>query len=159
MAQPIAVELLKHNLWANQKILDACAGLSGDHLAAEAPGTYGAVIDTLVHMLAAEGRYASQFTKENAVLAEDAPFPGWDALRQSAHASGSALVRFAGDDDRMLHGTYRDRPYEMRGAFLLTQAVNHATEHRAHVVSILSQRGVATPRLDSLAYFQEVGNG
>ena len=35
------------------------------------------------------------------------------------------------------------------------QAINHATEHRAHVATILSQHGVAPPELDGWTYDEE----
>jgi uncharacterized damage-inducible protein DinB len=52
--------------------------------------------------------------------------------------------------DDILRGTYRDTPYEMQAALLLGQAINHATEHRAHVATIMSQRGITPPRMDVL---------
>ena len=42
------------------------------------------------------------------------------------------------------------RPYEMRAVLLLGQAINHATEHRAHVATIMTQRGLTPPRMDVL---------
>jgi uncharacterized damage-inducible protein DinB len=156
---PIVADLFKHNPWANLRLVDACATLSEDHLSASAPGTYGGVRDTLVHMLASEGRYVAEFTKrtEAGALSEDLPFPGFGAVRKHAAASGETLISLAERmrPSRLLRGTYRGQPYVMRGALLMAQAINHAAEHRAHIVSILSQRDVQTPRLDAIAYFQE----
>lgn len=158
---PIIADLFKHNLWANLRLVDACATLSEDHLAASAPGTYGVVRYTLVHLLASEGRYVAEFTErtEAGALSEDAPFPGFAAVRKQAVASGEMLISLAERTrpSRLLRGTYRGQPYVMRGALLMAQAINHATEHRAHIVSVLSQRDVDTPRLDAIAYFQEGG--
>jgi uncharacterized damage-inducible protein DinB len=158
----VAVEIFKHNLWANLRLLDACASLSEEDLEATAPGTYGKVRDTLVHLLASEGRYVGEFNgKREFMLNEEQPFAGFEALRAHAETSGEALITIAGraNADRVLRGTYRDQPYVMLASMLLVQAINHATEHRAHIVSILSQRGVETPRLDGLAYFQASQSG
>jgi uncharacterized damage-inducible protein DinB len=150
------VELFRHNLWANLLLLDACAKLGEGDLAASAPGTYGAVRDTFVHLAASETRYVGEFDGGSNARWENEPFPGFPALRERVTASGEALLRIAEESppDRILRGTYRGQPYEMAASILLVQAINHATEHRSHIVSILSQRGVATPRLDALAYFQ-----
>ena len=152
----VGVEIFKHNLWANLRLLDACAALSEDDLQATAPGTYGQVRDTLVHIFASEGRYVGEFNgKAEGMLSEDEPFAGFESLRERAVRSGEALIAIAGRSaaDRVLRGTYRDQPYVMSASMLLVQAINHATEHRAHIVSILSQRGVETPRLDGIGYF------
>jgi len=160
MNEPLA-DVFRHNLWANLRLLEACAGLPEEHLDASVPGTYGAVRDTLQHMLASEARYVMQFTKEEPpdALSEDAPFPGVQRLLESARASGEALVRIAAETaaGAVLHGKYRGQDYEMNATVLLTQAINHATEHRAHVVSTLSTRGIESPRLDALAWWLESG--
>ena len=158
----VAVEIFKHNLWANLRLLDACASLSEEDLEATAPGTYGKVRDTLVHLFASEGRYVGEFNgKREFMLNEEQEFAGFEVLRTHAVTSGEALITIVGrtNADRVLRGTYRDQPYVMQASILQVQAINHATEHRSHIVSILSQRGVETPRLDGLAYFAASQNG
>jgi uncharacterized damage-inducible protein DinB len=39
---------------------------------------------------------------------------------------------------------------------LLTQAINHATEHRAQIMAILTQLGIQPPDLDGWSYFDEL---
>lgn len=155
------VDLFKHNLWANLRLLDACASLSKEDLAATCEGTYGSLGDTLTHMLASEERYVMQWTPAEATIGEDMPFPGFAMLRKSAEASGNALIDIAGktDADAVLRGTYRDTPYEMRAALLLGQAINHATEHRAHVATIMTQRGLTPPRMDVLGLWMAGQSG
>ena len=155
-------DLFRHNLWANLQLLDACAALEDNYLSASAPGTYGTVRDTLVHMLAAEGRYVSQFPgdRPEPTLNEEGAFPGVPALRDHAVTSGEALVALAdtASDDLRLTGNYRGAQFDIPASMMFTQAINHATEHRSHVVSILNQNGIGTPRLDAIAY-QMAGAG
>jgi uncharacterized damage-inducible protein DinB len=40
----------------------------------------------------------------------------------------------------------------MRAALLLTQSINHSTEHRSHVMTVLTQVGVEPPELDGWFY-------
>jgi uncharacterized damage-inducible protein DinB len=40
-------------------------------------------------------------------------------------------------------------------SLILTQAINHATEHRAQVTTILTQQGVEPPDLSGWAYVEE----
>ena len=157
------VDLYRHNLWANLRLLDACAGLDDAHLDASAPGTYGRVRDTLVHLLAAEGRYVARLSGQQPErpLSERDPFPGFEGLRAHAERSGEALIEIAGrtGPDEVLRGTWRGELYEMPAAVPLIQAINHATEHRAHVVTILSQRGIETPAIDGWAYGEAMCRG
>ena len=47
----LLVTLCEHNTGANLRLLDFCAGLSDEQLDASAPGTFGRVRDTLVHIV------------------------------------------------------------------------------------------------------------
>ena len=47
----LLVMFYEHNTWANLRLLDFCAGLSDEQLDASAPGTFGRVRDTLVHIV------------------------------------------------------------------------------------------------------------
>ena len=153
MTQPL-VELFKHNLWANLCLLDACAGLDDAGLDASAVGTAGSIRDTLAHLVNAEARYVAMLHEVPHPPPEYFRFPGFAELRQRAQASGEALITFVeGQDlDRVVRGVFQDRPYALTAASPLVQAVNHATEHRAHVNVILTQRGVEPPVLDAWAY-------
>jgi uncharacterized damage-inducible protein DinB len=47
----LLVTFYEHNTWANLRLLDFCAGLSDEQLDASAPGTFGRVRATLVHIV------------------------------------------------------------------------------------------------------------
>ncbi len=83
------VDLFKHNLWANQRLLNTCANLSDEQLDASAPGTYGRVRDTLAHITAAEGWYVSLLVGSKAEQPWlSAEFPGFEELRARLTRSG-----------------------------------------------------------------------
>lgn len=157
--------LFRHNLWANLRLLDCCARVSEDLLDAAAPGTYGKVRDTLVHLLAAEQRYVEALTGEPnpETWNEEKDFPGFDALRRSAEYSGGKLIETAETiaHDAFRTGTYRGRPYEIPAAVFLVQAIHHALEHRSHIVTILSQHdlsryNVELPMIDGWTFEEEI---
>lgn len=159
--EPIVAEFFRHNLWANLRVLDACAALPNDILDASVSGTYGSIRNTLVHLFAGEGRYVVAFTNEepDLPLAESDPFPGFDLLRKRASMSGEALIDLAAacPPDRVLTGAYRGQPYNMRAAFLFTHAIDHAVEHRTHIETILTQQGIEPPETDGITYWRETG--
>jgi uncharacterized damage-inducible protein DinB len=88
--------LFRHNLWANLKLLDFCAGLSDEQLAATAVGAYGSIRATLAHMTGAEADYASRATGKAppAWLSGD-EYPGFDVLNETAREAGEELSKLA----------------------------------------------------------------
>ena len=152
-------EIFRHNLWANLRLLDYCAGLSDEQLALAAPGTYGKVRETLAHLVAAESRYVGALNGTEGARLERAPFPGFETLRNIASESGAALVRFA-EDGLPSNLVERDRDgqtWHIAPSHFMLQAINHATKHRSHVVSILTQNGLTPPDLDGWVYSEATG--
>ena len=150
-------DFFKYNLWANLRLLDACAQLSDAQLDATMKGTFGSVRETLMHMLAAEEGYARTLAGKipTPQLKELTTFPGFDELRQRAKGSGEALIMFTeqveqGKLSQILHldgGTY-DAPVIV----VVIQAIDHAIDHRSQIATLLSQQDIEPPELDSWAY-------
>lgn len=149
----VMIELFRHNLWANLRLIAACQALAPAHLAATAPGTYGSVYDTLQHIVACEGRYAALLTGE-LPLPELSSAPDLAELAARARRTGTALLHAAREADagQVLRGVWQGRPYALPVAVVLVQAINHGTEHRAQVAVVLSRQGVVPPELDGWAY-------
>lgn len=152
--------IFRHNVWANLRLLEACAGLSAAQLDLTAPGTYGTAGATLVHLLAAEQRYVEGLTGTPYAQPwrEAQGVPDFDYLRRTAQDSGAALVEIAQTTapETICRGTRRGEPFAIPAIVFLLQAINHATEHRGHIVSILNQNGVETPPLDGWAFEAEI---
>ncbi len=55
-------DFFTYNLWANLRLLDACAHLSDAQLDATTKGTFGSVRETLMHLFAAEEGYVRALT-------------------------------------------------------------------------------------------------
>src|SRR5919109_264627 len=91
------VELYKHHLWANQRLLEVCWFLPDDALDATAAGTYGSIRDTLVHLFAAERRYVAGMTGqgEQPDALKEGTFPGLGTLKERGRASGEQLLNLA----------------------------------------------------------------
>lgn len=151
-------DFFKYNLWANLRLLDACAQLTDAQLDATMQGTFGSVRATLMHLFASEEGYTRTVTGNEPttpLLKELTHIPNFDELRQRAKRTGEALIRFveqAGQDDlnKILHldgGTY-DAPV----IIVVIQAINHAIDHRSQLSTLLSRQNIELPALDSWAY-------
>jgi uncharacterized damage-inducible protein DinB len=154
----LLVEFFRHNAMMNRRLVEACRELSPDQLNATATGTYGSIGVTLVHIANAQEGYAARLldTERPERLAED-PFPGFEALVER-FAHGDAQLEEAAtlaDQDRKVQVTGDDPPgtWWMPVPLFLLQAVNHGTEHRSQVATILTQLGVEPPEMDGWTYF------
>ncbi len=152
----ILVEYFKHNLWANLRLLDACERLTDAQLDASVPGTYGTIRNTLVHLFGAEQRYVTRLSGEQPEepVRESEGFHSREVLRRSAVRSGEALVALAGraEPGQVLHVTYHGQPQTLPGFIPFLQAINHATEHRSHISTVLSQQGLEGLAVDAWDY-------
>jgi uncharacterized damage-inducible protein DinB len=157
MNVPLA-HLFRHNRWANLRLLDACAALPPEHLEASAVGGYGSIRATFAHLAGAEERYARGFTGEDthATVLEERR-PDLATLREHLDASGRAFVAIAEgmDEDRVLTTRRRGEERQLPATLLLTQAINHATEHRTQIATILTQIGVQPPAMDGWTFAHE----
>jgi uncharacterized damage-inducible protein DinB len=153
----VLADFFRHNLWANLRLLDACANLSNEQLDTGAKGTRGTIRETLLHLCAAEGRYVSRFTGQKAetALSERSPFPGFEALQQSARTTGEALIAIVerGEATRTLHISYGGADHETSASIVLIQAINHATDHRSQIATMLSLQDIIPPELDGWSYY------
>lgn len=156
----ILTALFEHHTWANLRLIDACAGLTEEQLDAGAPGTFGSVRETLVHFVANEEAYLAAFGQAPPGR-EAFTFRGFDDLRTRAERSGRALVELAArtDGDPTVRGDWRGEPYALPTSVFVIQAINHATEHRAQIATVLSQQGVTPPVLDGWTYHEATDGG
>ena len=148
--------LYTHNQWANLRLLERCAELTDAQLDATISGTFGSIRDTLQHIVSAEQSYFSRIsTGQRLHRPQNAARLTIEEMVESVRTTGAGLIAWAhkvqaGDTVEIdWDGTLRDVPK----AIILTQVINHATEHRAQIMAILTQLGVQPPELDSWTYF------
>jgi uncharacterized damage-inducible protein DinB len=155
---PILAEIFRHNRWANMILLDTCAELSDFQLDTPVAGTFGTIRSTLVHLVAAQGRYLVALAgwTPNPAIVEDAPFPSFAPLREEALQTSDALIEVAErtTEDHILRGVRGGQPYAIPASVFLIQAINHATEHRAQVATMMAHLGIDAPITDGWAYYQ-----
>ncbi len=150
----ILVKLFEHNRWANLRAVEACADLTEAQLDATVCGTAGSVRDTLMHIAGAEQRYVSRLSGRQPSYGERDGWPGAEKLRQALDESGRALIELAerADPDEVLEGEYQGQPYKLPVATVYVQAINHATEHRSQIATILTQQGTEPPDFSGWAW-------
>jgi uncharacterized damage-inducible protein DinB len=155
------VVIFRHNLWANLQLIDACAALDQTQLETSVVGVYGSIYDTLRHVTGAEQGYLILLTgQEPSFRLRREHRPELAVIREQARLAGERLIAYAasvatgdvgyGDDDED-----ENIVWPIPAGFLLNQVINHATEHRAQVMVMLTQLGIEPPDLSGWRFMDE----
>ena len=132
--------------------------LTSEQLNATMVGAYGSIRDTLEHIVSAEQNYFSRIsTGQRHHRPEDAPSLTIAEMMESARRTGSGLIEWAPkvQPDDAVQVDWDGTPRAVPKTVILTQVINHATEHRAQIMAIMTQLGIQPPELDSWTYFDE----
>jgi uncharacterized damage-inducible protein DinB len=153
MSGNILAKLFVHNNWANDQIIRACYTLSDEQLDAEPQSaTKGNIRQTLTHLVSSQQGYLSLLTLP--VEARSKVRPVFAELQESAHNSGEGLLALARDEaNQSLNARLQTTDgYSVEPWVVMLQVINHATEHREQINSMLTALGVAPLELDGWAY-------
>lgn len=151
--------LFRHNLWANLELLACCRALSSEQLDATIVGTYGAIGAMLEHIATAEQSYLARIsTGQPFRRPTDAPAPTLVDLGVSLRTTGEGLLAWAArvQPEETVIIDWDGTPRAVPKTIILTQVINHATEHRAQITATLTQIGIEPPNLQGWAYFDAI---
>lgn len=161
MPKTLLDEAFAHHVWATLRILDACDRLSPEQLTASSPGTYGSILDTIRHLVGADASYLFVMSRERvpnideehmdlgelrAVMERDGK--AWSELLSGGVDPGEVLVRTWDD------GSQTQAPYGIR----LAQALQHGTDHRSQICTVLTTIGVEPPLIDLWDFGEQTGS-
>ena len=156
---PFWIEAFRYNKWANLHLLEVCASFTDEQLQLTAPGTYGSLERTLMHLLGAEQRYVQRLGGDEPRIRSKSDFPGVSALVEHARRSSDDLITLAGrtEPDEFIEEEDEDGRVRIQSGVVLIQALHHGNDHRTHICTILGHHGLAYGDMDVWAYGEAVG--
>ena len=153
MTENFLVKIFEHNHWANQKIIEACHALTDEQLDAEPQSvTKGTIRGTVVHLVSSQESYLGTLTRpvEERLQPRTVPFT---ELEESARSSGEGLLALAKGEQKPFEARLKTRDgFHTEPWVLMLQVINHATEHREQIKSMLSALGITPPDIDGWDY-------
>lgn len=154
-------ELYAYGAWANARILNTAAQLTGEQFTAQQDGS-GSIRDTLVHTASAQWLWLERWRGTSPVgLWDPAEFPNVAALRRrwdEVEAATSEYVATLRKPDLVRVVSYVNFQGETWAYPLwqqLLHQVNHATQHRSEAALLLTRLGYSPGWLDLLVYVDE----
>ncbi|HXB05185.1 MAG TPA: DinB family protein [Candidatus Acidoferrum sp.] len=156
----LLIEAFRYNKWANLHLLDVCAKLSDDQLQLTAPGTYGTISSTLLHLVAAEQRYLRRLAGTKPEINErDQSAPTLAQLREHAARSGDQLIEVAGriTAEDTIEEEREGQLMKLHLWVVVVQAIHHGNDHRTHICTILGAHDIPYGEMDVWAYGQATG--
>jgi len=157
MTDNILGKLFEHNNWANEQIILACSALTDEQL--DAPpqsATEGSIRSTLLHLVSAQYGYLRLLTlpleeRQDRVTVQ------FSELGESLKGSGEKLLELARDEGKLPKNRIQTRDeYYVEPWVVMVQIINHATEHREQIKSMLTALGVTPPSIDGWDYSEAV---
>ena len=158
-----AAKLLKHMAWANQEIFSRVAELPDEALDAYAVNPEWTAREIMRHIASSATWYGwrlldrSSFTEDEnnswqAILDETeippATMKEMPILIARAARADAALLSHAQSPEGVVYREWEGEIITRARSTVISQAVHHATEHRAQLVSALEAKGFTTINLD-----------
>ena len=147
--------LLRHMAWANQKTIEHLQTLPEDSLKSYATNPEWKVAEILRHIVESANFYAFRITGNfpaNVDKSEAQPTrDDLESLREKARAVDRALLECEKLEEVEVEFVRNNGEKVKRWrSTILSQAIHHATEHRAQIASALEAKGFAPVDLDEL---------
>jgi uncharacterized damage-inducible protein DinB len=156
---PISMErLLAHMAWANQKTITHLQSLPEESLKAFATNPEWQVGEIIHHIVDSADHYAYRISGNPVLTA-----PGGDCIADIISISDLARLKDEAsivdralleceklDDTQIEFENYKGERVKRWRSTILSQAIHHATEHRAQIASALEAKGFTPVDLDEL---------
>jgi uncharacterized damage-inducible protein DinB len=151
---------LDYSAWASQRLMDVAAKLSEEELTQDFKTADKTVLDTLVHIYAADRIWLARvLAQPRATFIDTADRDltllqtEWPAL----HQRWKLWLRDFTDEDVLRPISFQDmkgRSYSQPAWQILLHLVNHGTHHRGQVSGFLRAMGQTPPPLDLMHYYR-----
>ena len=157
----VLTKLFNHNTWANLKLLDFCEALNDEQLDTTAVGCFGSIRNTLLHITNGEVDAVNLATnKLPSVPLPSEQFPGFEMLKEGVRWAAAELLQLAiaARADTIVQVTRPQEPiYRYPLASFMVQVLNHSTEHRTQISTVITNLGIEPPAMSGWEYMREMG--
>lgn len=153
-------ELFRHNYWARERQLEACASLTEEQFRRPLGNSFSSIRDTLAHLVAAEWLWLECWRgRPSRPLLSPEEFPTLAALSERWHKVELEMTQYLAtlsEEALTAPATYTD-PAGQSWTYTLWRMIlhllNHQSYHRGQVATLLRQLGVKPPEVGFLTAY------
>ena len=152
---------LEHMAWANQEIYKLIAELPDEALDAYATDPEFPVREILRHIASSSGGYGARLKGIDAeVLVRPTTMQELQVIAKQLLSNDAQLLQLANVADEKIAVIREGKTTHWMRSTIVTQAIHHATEHRAQAVCALEAKGFKAINLDDYdVWAYEINNG
>ncbi len=141
--------LLEHMLWANQEVFKLISQMPDSALHAFATDSEWNVAEILAHIAGASGGYGNALgSDQNREIIRPNAMGDLVIIKEKLFTFDTQLLKLAKDSDGEVKLIRDSITKYWKRSTIVSQAVHHATEHRAQAVCALEARGFKGIKLD-----------
>ena len=160
MTESLLGDAFAHHTWATLRVIDACAALSPEQLEADAPGTYGPILETMRHIVGSDRWYLHRLSGGSHPTIEEQEMD-LAQLRSAMERNAAAwpeILAADPDPDEILEVARDDgSAFRATKGIRLAQVIHHGTDHRSQICTALTALGIEPPPIDVWDYGDAVG--
>ena len=152
---------LQHMSWANQEVYKLIITLPDEALKAYATDPEWTVGEILRHIASSSGGYGARLKGVDAeVLVRPKTMQELQVIAKQLLSNDEQLLELANVTDEKIAVIREGQTTHWMRSTIVTQAIHHATEHRAQAVCALEARGFKAVNLDDFdVWAYEINNG
>ena len=152
---------LKHMSWANQEVYKLIAALPDEALDSYATDPDWTVGEILRHIASSSGGYGARLKGMDAeVLVRPTTMQELQIIAKQLLSNDAKLLQLANVADEKIAVIREGKTTHWMRSTIVTQAIHHATEHRAQAVCALEAKGFKAVNLDDYdVWAYEINNG
>jgi uncharacterized damage-inducible protein DinB len=153
--------LYDYDKWADLKILEAIATLTGDQYKKDLGSSFGGIRGTLVHILSADRVWLCRWTGKTMALLKAEDFPTIEVVKKqwdTYHFEIGNFVRSLSDEklnESLAYTDFKGNSYAHPLCQQMQHKVNHSSYHRGQVVTMLRQLEVGVVSTDFINYIRQ----
>lgn len=157
-------QLFDYSEWANARVLDAAARLTGEEFTRDLKSSFPSVRDTLAHLLFAEWVWLRRWQGERprSPFANAAEFSDAEAVRVRLAEVERERAEFVAalTDEALVQVINYSKTSGEESSYplgrMMQHVVNHSTYHRGQATTLLRQLGAKAPTTDLIYYLDEL---
>ena len=153
--------LFEYDTWADLKLLEMIAALTGDQYQRDLHSSFGGIQGTLVHILSANRVWLCRWIGKEPQPLKTENFPAMEVVKKQWDTYQCEIINFLQSltneklNGPLQYSDFKGNTYTQPLCQQMQHKVNHSSYHRGQLVMMLRQLETAVVSTDLITYIRE----